>query len=362
MVADVEGFLHPRIDTEKCVNCGLCEARCPVLIDFPSRKPLAVYAAQSKDAGVRLESSSGGVFSLMAENVLKEGGVVFGASFDEEDWSVRHVAVERTSDLWKLRGSKYVQSSIGNVFRDARSWLSKGRKVLFSGTPCQIAGILSFLGPDKINENLFLADVVCHAVPSPNAWSKYLDWRVLRLGENIHGIAFRNKLTGWKNYSVRITSNTHNEYSVPFTNDSFMQGFINDLFNRPSCHACHFKQLRSGSDVTIADYWGVGGQFHDMDDDMGTSLVMVNTGKGEVMINQVLDRMFVRVSDFEYACKTNISICRSTKANINRTSFFAKLGRSVDFDRLVWRMLLPPFRFRVRRLCGAILRKMGVRI
>ena len=213
MQADNEGFLYPIVDKSACTNCGLCEKVCPVINQSEPHKPLKVYAAKNKNEDIRRQSSSGGIFTLLAEKVINEGGVVFGARFNE-NWNVVHSWTDTKEGIAALRGSKYVQSTIGNTYNEAREFLKQGRKVLFSGTPCQIAGLKKFLR--KEYNNLLTVDVVCHGVPSPLVWRKYLEEvreniRAEReAGKNtvsfslndlpvITGISFRDKTHGWKN-------------------------------------------------------------------------------------------------------------------------------------------------------------------
>lgn len=348
MKADAEGFLQPVIDEAKCVNCGLCVKACPALAKLPPRTPLAIYAAKAKDDELRLKSSSGGVFSLLARAVIAEGGVVFGAGFDHSDWHVMHKSAENEEELEGLRGSKYVQSEMGDVFRRVKDELSKNRKVLFSGTPCQITGLRLFLG--KEYNNLLLVDVVCHAAPSPLAWRKYLEKRLFAVNESslssIKQISFRRKNCGWKRYSLSLKSTNGNEYLKDLTQDTFLRGFNSELYNRPSCHNCHSRELKSGSDLTIADYWRVHEKLPEMDDDRGTSLVLVNTSKGECAFRSVDGMVNAVVSDYEDAIRVNPSIVKSSSPSKKRSLFFKSVHKS-DFDRLVVRLLRRPIWRRV---------------
>lgn len=300
MREDEEGFLYPFVDQSLCIDCGLCERVCPVLRQGEARKPLQVYAAKNPNEEVRMSSSSGGVFTALAERVLDAGGVVFGVRFDE-NWGVVHDYVDNKKDLVAFRGSKYVQSNVGTCFQKAESFLKEGRRVLFSGTPCQIAGLRLFL--KKEYDNLLTVDLVCHGVPSPKVWRVYLEETIARQCEKnsvfshsiverkslIKGILFRNKRLGWKKFSFSLTLSTTEGsgakntvfLSDVLTKNIFLQGFLHDLYLRPSCHACPSKCFKSGSDLTIADYWGIERYYKDFDDDRGTSLVLVNTSKGE---------------------------------------------------------------------------------
>ena len=369
MQADAEGFLYPQIDASKCINCGICQKVCASINPAEARRPRSVYAAMAKDDALRLASSSGGVFSLLASDILSKGGVVFGAAFDHNDWHVYHKAVETEADLAELRGSKYVQSDVGDSYRQVKAYLNAGRQVLFSGTPCQITALNKFLAMYKglPLENLLLVDVVCHAVPSPLAWRKYLEKRLSTVYtdgagglRDIRRISSRRKDCGWKRFSLSLGFANDKEYLSVFSNDPFMRGFLAELYNRPSCHNCMCKNLSSGSDITIADYWGVASRFPEMDDDKGTSLVLVNTAKGNWAFSGIVDKIVAKESDFGNAVTTNPAIVKATIPHRNRARFFRHVMRS-DFDTMVNRMLLPSFKSRVRIFGGRILRKLGIR-
>lgn len=366
MQADAEGFLYPHVDSSKCIKCGMCQRVCPSLKPAEARRPRNIYAAMANDEILRLASSSGGVFSLLANDVLSKCGVVFGAAFDHNDWHVYHKAVETEADLAELRGSKYVQSDVGDSYRQVKAYLNAGRKVLFTGTPCQIAALNKFLAMDKgvPLDNLLLVDVVCHAVPSPLAWRKYLEKRASsiytdRAGglRDIRRISSRRKNCGWKRFSLSLGFANDKEYLSVFSDDPFMRGFLAELYNRPSCHNCPCKNLRSGSDITIADFWGIGAQIPDMDDDKGTSLVLVNTERGGQSFSEISADLNCKVADFDNAVKGNPAIVCPTSPHRNRSGFFRKVHKS-DFDSLVNSMLQPPLKSRIRAIMGRFFRVM----
>ena len=364
MVADAEGFLRPSIDDARCVKCGLCTNVCPVLTKMEPRQPLVVYAAKAKDDELRAKSSSGGVFSLLARAVFAEGGIVFGAGFDRNDWHVMHKSAENEEELEDLRGSKYVQSEMGDVFRQVKLELSKNRKVLFTGTPCQIAGLRLFLG--KQYDNLLMVDVVCHAAPSPLVWKKYLRERLSAAGYESGGdipfitkISFRNKKYGWKKFSLFLSFSNSMEYLEDLTKDVFLRGFLLELYNSKSCHDCKCRELKSGSDLTIADYWRVYEKKPEMDDDKGTSLVLVNTCKGELFWQKIEHFLDTAVSSIEDAIRVNPAIVKSPLGNKRREIFFSKLNKTASVDRLVINLLTPPLWKKVLCFIKKILKKVA---
>lgn len=286
MTADAEGFAYPEIDESKCVDCCKCVKACPAMTRDEPRMPKAVYAAYSLDEAERMESSSGGIFSLLARHVFSKCGVVFGAGFDRSDNRVVHKKAECIGELAELRGSKYVQSEMSGIYREVVEAVNSGRLTLFTGTPCQVAAIRRVAGHPR---NLILVDLICHAVPSPLAWRKYLEQREAEAKQGrdsaraegaIERISFRRKNCGWKRYSLSLLFANDREYLADVGTDPFLRGFLQELYNRPSCHDCGRRELRSGSDLTIADYWQVHEKFPEMDDGKGTSLVLANTARG----------------------------------------------------------------------------------
>lgn len=343
---DEEGFLYPEVDTEKCIACGQCEKICPFINIENERKPIKVFATQSKDDQLRLNSSSGGIFSLLAECVLAEGGVVFGVRFDD-NWQPVFDYAENIAELDALRGSKYVQAIVGNAYIDAKAFLKQDRKVMFSGTSCQIAGLKKFLKTEY--DNLLTVDVVCHGVPSPLVWRHYLqeikmsDRREDR-GKNtvlsstkdipvITGISFRDKKLGWKKYSfvVRGKSAKGGQNSVLLSDihrkNRFMQAFLSNMILRHSCYECKVKSGRSNSDITIADFWGVSKFHHEMDDDKGTSLVLAYTEKGLNTFNTILQRAHSVESEYKNGLYANPCIERSVKVPKYRELFWKEFSR-----------------------------------
>ena len=330
-VQDKEGFLYPSVNRSKCVNCGICISVCPFHHPSEDRMPIESYAAYNIDEKTRRESSSGGVFSSLAKIVLSEGGVVFGAMFDEH-WNVVHGYVETIDDLPKLRGSKYVQSLVGNAYMLVEQFVKEGRIVLFSGTTCQVAGLKKYLG--KEYENLITVDCICHGVPSPKIWKWYLDLDKRRSG--IVGISFRNKDNGWKRFNFAIDYGKDNcSLRTYHRENPYMMAFLDNMTLRPSCSSCQAKSGRSHSDVTLADFWNVDKVVQGVDDDKGTSLLLVNTVKGMRVLEQVHDVVSHEV-DFKQAVQFNKAWGESFLMHPDRELFFSSYHKhKKDFEAFV---------------------------
>ena len=346
MIPDSEGFAHPQIDGKKCVKCGMCKQACPVLHPSVSREPLAIYAAKADDDMLRLESSSGGIFSLLAHRIVNRGGIVFGAGWETDNWRIIHMSAETDSSLDKICGSKYVQSDTRGIYRQVKSQLDTGRQVVFSGTPCQIAALRVFLG--KEYENLVLVDVICHAVPSPLVWQKYLETRLSSLDDtcgvgakSIRRVSFRHKKCGWQRYSLFLDFSNDNAYCQTLDVDPFLLGFLNELFNRPSCSSCAFKAGRSGADLTLGDYWGVDKPHCNFADDKGVSVVLVNSQRGMEMFGEISGDMSFVPSKLKYLQFLNPAlmtpIVLSERQKKQRSEFFTCFVKD-DFDSLVMRL------------------------
>lgn len=351
MAEDEEGFLYPQVDTSKCVDCHLCEKVCPVISQDEARTPLEVYAAKNSDDDIRLKSSSGGIFTLLAEQTIKGGGVVFGACWDK-DWNVKHDYIDNISDLQRFRSSKYLQGVIGDSYLKAEQFLKTGRKVMFTGTPCQISGLKHFLR--KEYHNLLAVEVICHSVPSPGVWQQYLTTRLHTLKWNksdIRNISFRDKKTGWKTYSFVIENKDGNSFIELSSKNAFMRGFLADLYTRPSCHACPAKQLRSGSDLTLGDFWGIESLMPEIDDDKGVSAIIVNSDKGK----QVLHNINVELYEVQYDELTtrNPALVKSFPITPKRIEFFKEDGST--FEEKVKRLAKKPFS--MKTLAYRIVRK-----
>lgn len=333
MKNDSELFLYPFINTNSCTQCGLCISVCPVINKAKRGQPFKILAARNNNSQKVINSSSGGVFSVLAEDIAAQEGFVFGAIFNKE-FEVVHYGTSEYSEISLLRTSKYVQSDTGRTFIETRSLLDEGKIVLFSGTPCQIRGLKLFLG--KNYDHLITVDFICHGVPSPGIWRKYLQEILTKncinsVGE-IQKINFRDKSLGWRKYCLKIsTTEGKTVLSESFTENRFLMGFRSDLFLRPSCHKCPAKGLSSGSDITIADFWGVQKILPEFNDDKGVSLVILNSGKTENMFENNCD---IREVD-KKVLKKNYALYNSVIMNFNRKAFFRDLKENSELEPLI---------------------------
>ena len=331
MKADEEGFLYPIVDEQSCVNCGLCDKACPILQSNQIKGSIEAYAVKNNDEDIRQKSSSGGFFSVVAEYVIAEGGVVFGASFDEK-LNVIHQSVDNAEDLERLRGSKYVQSIIGDTYLQAKAFLEKGRIVYYTGTPCQIEGLLAFLS--KPYDNLITSDIICHGVPSPAVWQKYLDSYSKNDGTIVSKASFRNKDEGWRRFSMKLELSNDTHYRKMFLNDDFMLAFLKNYCLRPSCYGCSFKTKERASDFTLADFWGIEKILPEMDDDKGTSLILINSKKGQSLFDKLKNNIACKNVDSDEAIKHNIAAVESMIKPKGRDGFMKKVT-SKNFSKMV---------------------------
>lgn len=353
MEPDAEGFLYPIIDDQKCTKCNQCEKVCHTISQGNERKPLRVYAAKNIDEKIRSDSSSGGMFTMLAEHIINKGGVVFGAKFNNA-WKVVHDYTETKDGLAVFRGSKYVQSDIGNTYVLAKDFLLAGREVFFSGTPCQIAGLKHFLQKDY--SNLLTVDLVCRGVPSPLVFQKYLD-ELIDKKSNILNIRFRDKRYGWKKYSFVIDTSNDSSLVIPKNEFSFRKGFLQNLYLRLSCYNCPAKLLKSGSDITLGDYWGIWNILPEFDDDKGVSLVMLNTEKGEQIYKHL--RKNDKETTYASILKSHLNLEKSPPLTTKRSVFFKKLLNEPIIP-LIKKLTNDSLQIRLKKRVKILLRKIGL--
>ena len=351
MKTDEEGFAYPEVDQSLCVGCGKCDSVCPVLKDYPitgnEKLPVALGGSH-KDSEILKNSSSGGAFSLFARKIIADGGVVCACRLDESMKPVHSFAVT-TEELAPFRSSKYVQSDIGTCYSETDRHLKDGRKVLFVGTPCQCAGLLSYLG--RTDENLITIDFICHGVPSPKVFEEYLKSVEKKTDDKISGFLFRTKERNWVQSGMQQGTVTHFKSGkriekFPAYRDEYMNGFLSDIMLRPSCYECRFKSIpKSYSDITIADFWGVKKVLPEMNNPKGTSLILLNSEKGEALFDSVKDDFEYRFADLNDAIKENRSLTHSSPLNSMRYYFFEEL-RKKGYDS-VSRKYFTPFKWAV---------------
>ena len=332
---DYEGFAYINIDKSECVNCGLCEKVCPFLNSKASNIEKC-YAMWNSNEEIRFKSSSGGAFSYFAEKILHKGGVVFGAKFNE-NWELYHDYTETIEGLEEFRGSKYVQSNMSGVMPKIKEFLDSGRQVLFCGTPCQVTGLKLFLR--KEYENLLTIDFICHGVPSPKVWAKYLEEFRNRLPQNhiISNISFRDKTNGWENYQFKITLNDQqsaNSDKVSYYTESpssnlYMKAFLSDLALRPSCYKCKMRKKRTLSDLTICDFWYCYKSHPEMNDNKGVSGIIVRNKK----VFDLIDSSFVEVN-YEEILIPNQSLEYSPIYHYRRNRFFKRIDMMNIYDNI----------------------------
>lgn len=365
MLGDDEGFSRPVIDEDKCVRCGRCVRSCPVLTPVKPMGPelQEVYAAWSLDEGIRYESTSGGVFSELALAWLASDGVLCGARYGEGQ-RIEHVVVDSLEGLAAIRQSKYAQSDVGGCYRRIRELLESGRRVFFCGSPCQCAGLASYLGGRP--EGLFIANFVCRGTNSPKALASFLTCLEKHYGSKVSRVWFKNKVHGWNRFSTRVEFEDGQVYSQDRYHDLFIRGYVEqNLYMRECCYDCGFRNLARTADVTLADFWGVRLEDTTANTDLGTSLVIVNTERGQKLFEEVKHRLFWERKAIEDAFPGNVCIESSPTPNPKRAYFLSRLD-DIPFDELCRECFDEPSELvkimaSIRREVGAALRRAGIR-
>lgn len=360
MECDREGFLYPEINKNICIDCGLCEKVCPVInVAEDNPKKQYAYLVQNTDDKIRKESTSGGAFTAIAEAVIEKGGVVFGVAYNDELMAI-HKYVDKKEDLYLFRNSKYVQSIVGNSYKMAKEFLDEGRWVCFSGTPCQIEGLYTYLRKDY--ENLILVDVVCHAVPSPLIWRKYLEGLRKKFGNRITNILFRDKsFYGYKYSQMSVYNNDvclqHNGVETDF----MLRAFFSNICDRPSCYNCKFKKRYRVSDITIWDCFIVDEFDKDLDDDKGTTRVLVQSQKGKEIFSEC--RKTLKYVEFEPDKMTNVSRVKEMYCSVNmnskREDFFND-AQSLSIEELTKKYFPDSLKIKIERFARIATFKLGI--
>ena len=324
MKQDEEGFMYPIVDKAKCINCGLCDKVCLVKNQKEDKFEQDAYLVNNKDEKIRGNSTSGGAFSPIAEYVLERSGVVFGAAFDN-NFKVVHTYVESKEELAKFRGSKYVQSYLGDTFLKVKEFLNNDRMVCFSGTPCQIEGLKNFL--QKNYDNLITVDVMCHAAPSPLVWDKYLKYQRAKLqGNKIEKVLFRDKSKYGYKYPTMTIKTDKETYARGVESDPYLRAFFGDLSDRPSCYDCKVKKQHHVSDFTIWDCFTPESFNKDLDDDKGTSRILVNTDKGRQVFENIKDNFKYTKVETDALVRNVKEMLHSVEMNPSRKEFYKELN------------------------------------
>lgn len=319
MKSDAEGFLYPEIDFAKCVDCGLCEQVCPIANVLHVNKVAHVVASKNLDDKTRFKSSSGGVFQLLAEKILEEGGVVVGCRFDENMKAVHSIAVNM-KELDGLMSSKYVQSDTRGIYERVRTMLKNGTQVLFSGVPCQVAALKNYL---RISyENLITIDILCHGVPSPKFFKEYITSLMCRYGGKMTSLSFRWKEKSWKRLYINAIFNNNKRHFLYAGYDSYMQLFLSDRLQRPSCFHCPYNTLHRPGDITLGDFWGIGKKFYDFDDNKGVSMVLINNAIGSTLWEKVADKTIYFETDIDTAVAGNRVLISHLPDQSKRDEFY----------------------------------------
>ena len=320
MCPDDEGFKYPVIDSEKCINCMKCIQVCPLKSkkdSYSPSLPLKIYAAKHKNDSIRMTSTSGGAFSAISGYIFKKNGVVYGAAFDDK-MRVIHVRSVNIQSNERLKGSKYVQSDLNDVFVNVKNDLANNREVLFTGTPCQIAGLRSFLG--KEYANLILVDVVCHGTPSPLIWEEHVNFLKKKAELGIKNYYFRSKVLGWhKHTEMCVYENNKADYTL-FGTQAFNLLFASDNIIRPACYVCKYANIKRTSDITIADFWGIEKCMQNFDDNKGVSLIIVNSQKGIDIFDEIKDEIEYRESNIQDCLQPQLQ--HPTFCPLGRDSFW----------------------------------------
>ena len=367
MWPDACGFPRPEVDPGACVGCARCDSVCPVLGERGEDGIESVCWAKSRDEGERLASSSGGLFALLAHGVLAEGGVVAGAAWDGGCRRVRHVLVEDEGGLDAVMRSKYVQSSVGReVYEGVRSALRAGRRALFSGTACQVAGMRAYLGGLSDGEGFLAVDVICHGVPSPLLWERWAGYKERSAGAPLSAVNMRSKATGWLSFSASYAYDAEKDGagaspapdSRVFGDDWYMRAFLANASLRPSCFRCPFKRS-CGSDVTLGDFWGIQSAHPEVDYEGGVSAVLCNTAKGAAEVEALKPRLEWGASSLEKVLPGNPSLVRPVAPYAGRAEFTADLEGGMGIEEMALKYDFgPTFAQRLRGRLGGIKRRL----
>ena len=352
---DEKGFLYPIINTDKCINCLLCEKKCPINKERITNNDPSVLACWHKNMDVRLKSSSGGAFSAIAEYVLSKNGIVWGAAYTK-NLKLSYQCIDKVDNLDILRRSKYIQAEVNDSYKTIKKQLEEGKTVLFTGTSCHIRGLYSFI-PQKLHKNLITIDFICHGVPSPEVFRKYINWLENKYDDKLVDFNFRDKQYGWDN-GVLTVGYFFNKGKKIFMNDenSYFYGMLHDMFIRPCCHNCKSNGLQRESDFTIADFWGIGRKIkfnNEKEKNYGISLLALNSEKAYHLFNEgIKDYLFYVPRTLQEAYEGNWNYRFSAKRNPKTALFWEQYSNTNN-----WEQLLPFFQPTFAEKCKLFVKK-----
>ena len=358
MGSDEEGFLYPKINQELCIDCGLCKKVCPIQNKFENIERFVepkAYAVKHKSNKVRMESTSGGAYTAISDYALNIQSVVYGAKFSEEFY-LHHDRAINYNERDKFKGSKYIQSDLQDVFIRIKNDLTDGKGVLFTGTGCQVAGLVNYLVNKKVDtDKLITNDFICHGTPSPLIWNDYL--KFIQKREKLVFYSFRSKDKGWHGYNVKTKFKSGKERINTADNRVYTSLYSSNLTLRPSCYNCKFTNLNRPSDIMIGDFWGIENTYPEIDDDIGISLVLVNTPKGKKIFNEIKPDLDFWESSTKDCLQLNL--IKPTKRPKNRERFWQDYY-NFDFEFIANKYGGYSIKGRIRRKAGIALKKLGL--
>ena len=332
---DSAGYRYPKVNLDNCVDCSLCENVCPIINSVDTKGSYSdpiVKAAWNKNEEIRINSTSGGIFSALAEVFINQGGYVVGAEYTE-DFGIHHIVISNADKIKNIRQSKYAQSELGDIFNKIRSLLNKNEKVLFCGSPCQVAGLKNYLMKDY--DNLLIVDFICRGIISQKIYKNYLESVERHTNSTITKVQFKNKDFGWNRFSTKLSLEDGRSYHKDRYNDEYMLGYLKyNLFLRPCCHECEFKTLPRISDVSLGDFWGIGNVKKELDNDKGTSVVIINSEKGAKFFDLLNDLIDSESSTIEQVTKGNSCLFNVAPKGKYSDYFYEKFGK-MDFIDLI---------------------------
>lgn len=354
MKKDKEGFWYPHVEKEKCIECKGCDRVCPMDKKKKGNSDKLVYACWNKDEKVRIYSTSGGVFQVLAQEILQRNGYVAGAVY-RENFSVGHIVIHNIKELPRILQSKYLQSDIGDTFLQIKKLAMQGDHVLFCGTPCQNEALKLFLG--KEYENVYQCDFICRGVISPLVFQEYLKWLEDEFDSKVKKVHFKNKDYGWNQFSTKIEFQNGEIYQKDRFNDPYMVSFLeHNIDMRHSCHDCRFKGTDRVSDITLGDFWGIGNKKVELDDNKGTSVLMINTEKGKQLFESVKDAIECFQCEVDDIRKGNACLEVCPPVNTKREEFFELLNQK-GFETAYKRYCRKPWKVRMKSLIKKIIRR-----